>query len=175
MSDIGNLSGLGSVAQAARVKQLKTVRAILIVIGVLTIVVNCIDIGMMKSAVNESLQKEVQALRAKGMVEDRAQVEKIKNDAITLGYMLDGIAIGLGVLFIIFSMLVRKYPVPITILSLVLYVGSAAVFGLIVPMMLLQGIIFKIIVIVAFVKSIQAALAYQRENNLQMELDVTPT
>ena len=57
----------------------------------------------------------------------------------------------------------KKYPVPITVTSLILYIGAAIVFGVIDPSTLARGIIVKIIIVVCLAKSIQAAVAYQRE------------
>jgi ABC-type siderophore export system fused ATPase/permease subunit len=69
----------------------------------------------------------------------------------------------LGVLFILLGFLVTRFPLPATIIALVLYLGSNAVLALLDPAVLVQGIIFKIIVVVCLVKALQAAIAYQRE------------
>ena len=42
---------------------------------------------------------------------------------------------------------------------------AIAVFALLDPMSLVSGPIFKVLIIVVLAKSIQAALAYQREKN----------
>ncbi len=60
-------------------------------------------------------------------------------------------------------MLVKTYPVPATVLGLVLYVGCAAVFGYLDPTTLAMGWLVKIIIVVALAKAIQSAVAYQRE------------
>jgi hypothetical protein len=76
---------------------------------------------------------------------------------------MHGVSLALGVVFIVLGILVRKYPVPITITALVLYVGAGAIFGLIDPKSLAAGVVVKVIIILALVKSIQSALAYERE------------
>jgi hypothetical protein len=77
--------------------------------------------------------------------------------------LIQAVPVGLGVIFIILGVMVKSYPVPMTITGLVLYVLANAIFGLLDPAMLLQGVIIKIIVVVALIKAVQAALAYQRE------------
>ena len=73
------------------------------------------------------------------------------------------VLIALGVIFIVMGLLVKQYPVPLTIAGLALYVGSALVFAALDPMTLLQGIIIKIFIVIGLVKAVQAALAYERE------------
>jgi hypothetical protein len=175
MSDLADLSDLGSVAQSARLKQLHTARGILLFVGILTVVMNFGDLMAIESTVDAAIKKEVDGLRARGLVADQSQVAKSRADVIRLAMLIDGTAIGLGVLFIVFGLMLKQFPVPITILSLVLYVGATAVFGLLVPMTLFPGIIFKLIVIVALAKSIQAALAYEREKQSVNTLDALPT
>ncbi len=58
--------------------------------------------------------------------------------------------------------MIKQYPVPISITSLVLYLGATVVMGVLNWQTLLQGIIIKVIVIVVLVKAVQAAIAYQK-------------
>ena len=132
-------------------------------IGVLTVVVNLFFVLAAESQVKEAIDKQVQEGRRKGLVFDQKKLADIQAHAVTLTKLINGGAVALGVLFIVFGLIVDKYPVPITITGLVLYVGAAAVFGLISPETLVQGIVIKIIIIAALAKSIQSALAYERE------------
>ncbi len=159
------MSGLGSLAQSARQKQLKSARGILLGIGILTVLANLVYMALAESQVKAELDKEVQQLSQKGMAVDRAKLAKIQNDAVTMTLMINGVTCGLGVVFILFGIFVNKYPVPITIAGLVLYIGAAAVFAFINPESLIQGIIIKVIIVAALVKSLQAALAYEREKS----------
>jgi uncharacterized membrane protein (DUF485 family) len=95
----------------------------------------------------------------------------------------------LGAVFILFGVIIHKFPVPITITSLVLYIGAIAIFAYIqiansgkgadqaaIIAALSEGIIFKIIIIVSFIKAIQAAISYQRElNNSGVQADAFST
>jgi hypothetical protein len=167
--------GLGSLAQSARGKQLKTARGILLVIGGLTIVANFVFFAMIESQIDQEIQKEVQNLRARGLVANQIEIAKVRESAIRVARLVQGVAIFLGVVFVVFGFLVQSYPVPITITALVLYVGAAAVFGLLDPTTLLQGLIMKVIIVVALAKSIQAALAYERERQtMAMQSELPP-
>jgi hypothetical protein len=105
------------------------------------------------------------------MTVDQAELAKLKQSTVAAAKAIMGATIALGVLFIIFGILVKTYPVPITITSLVLYVGAAIIFGYLDPSTLARGWLIKLLIIVGLVKSIQSALAYQREQQRQPGLD----
>jgi hypothetical protein len=139
--------GLGSLAQSARSKKLKEVRSILIAVGVLTIVANLI-----------------------GYFLGRAELEKVgRMDLMPSFSVMAFSAVGLGVLFVIFGLIIHQYPVAVTVLSLVLYVGAIAVFAILIPQTLATGWIFKAIIIIALIKGIGTAVAYQKEMNAARE------
>ena len=136
-----DLQNLGSLAQSARGKQLKSARNTLIAVGVLTALLN---FGV--------------AAAAGSIAQGNAEVQQM--------IMLSGIGFGLlGVVFIVLGVMVNTYPVPCTMLGLVLYIGANAVSALIDPTTIAQGIIIKGIIIVGLVKSLRAAQAYQQETN----------
>jgi hypothetical protein len=155
-------SNLGSLAQSARAKQLKTARAIMIIVGVLTIAFNGFMFVNTHNEVDQVVQKQIQELHAKGMMEVQASVEEFRHRVTLFCQMIYGATVALGVIFVILGIMVYTYPVPATVLGLVLYIGAAAIFAFLNPASLVQGVILKIIVVVALVKSIQAAVAYQR-------------
>lgn len=155
-------SNLGSLAQSARAKQLKTARIILIVVGLLTIGWNAVFLANTHKEVEGVVQEQLKTLHAKGMIEDTASVAEFRHRVTLFCHIVYGATILLGVVFVVLGLMVYAYPVPVTVLALVLYIGAAAIFGFLSPMTLAQGLIFKIIIIVALVKSIQAAVAYQK-------------
>ena len=155
--------GLGNLAQAARTKQLKTARGVLYFVGVLTVIVNVAFCVFAEPIVNSQIDKEVSDLRAQGMEIDEVKLAEIRKDAIRGTQVANGIGAILGVVFIACGAMVYKYPVPATILSLVLYIGSAAAFGALDPSTLARGWFIKIIIVVALFKAVQAALAYEKE------------
>jgi hypothetical protein len=155
-------SDLGSLAQSARQKQIKSARNILFVIGVLTVGANAVMMGLARGQVEKAIQAEI-AKVGPGAIVDQAKLQQLQEAAVRIAYLVCAVAMLLGVVFIVFGFIVKKYPVPITITSLVLYIGAAVIFGILDPTTLLQGIIIKIVIVVALVKAIQAAIAYQRE------------
>ena len=147
-------SQLGSLTQSARGTQLNSARNILLFVGILTVAVNGVLIFMLK----DNLRAEIDQLRRQGM-----ELIVDEDTVLRMAYLIQGSAIALGVLFIIFGLLVKTYPVPITISALVIYVAATAIFGLIEPRSLVAGIIWKVIIIVCLISAIRTALAYERE------------
>jgi len=156
------LGKLGSLTKSARAKQLKTARGILIVVGILTLLVNGFMFANARHEVEEVIQKQISDLRTHGQTADMTSVAEVHNRAVRLCQLIYGATAFLGVVFIALGIMVYAYPVPTTVIGLVLYIAGIAVFGLLNPVSLAQGIIFRIIIIVALAKSIQAAVAYQK-------------
>ena len=65
--------------------------------------------------------------------------------------------------FVFLGISVYVFPVPCTVLGLVLYIGLIALAAVLDPTQIARGIIIKIVIIVAMVKSIGSAVAYQKE------------
>lgn len=156
-------SGLGNLAQAARTKQLKTARGVLYFVGILTLLVNVGFCVFAENLVDAQIDQELAGLRSEGVEIDQAALAEFRAGAIRGIRIANGIGAVLGVVFIACGALVYKYPVPATILSLVLYIGSAAAFGALDPSTLARGWFIKIIIVVALFKAVQAALAYENE------------
>lgn len=97
--------------------------------------------------------------KIRGMIIDQQALNKAYN----IMYVVSGGYVLLSILYIVFGLKVKNYPVPITITALVLFVGLLLVVAAIEPKTLVQGIILKGIVIVGLAKSIQAAIAYEAE------------
>ncbi len=147
-----NLEPLGSLAQAARGKQLKQAQRILIVIGVLTMAVNGFLLFKLPSEIQQAIQQNQVA---------PADVAQFRQAATFSGYLLYGLPALLGLLFVVFGLIINRFPVPITVTSLVLYVLATAAFGFLEPATLAQGFVVKIIIIFALVRAIMAARAFQ--------------
>jgi len=60
----------------------------------------------------------------------------------------------------VFGLIIKSYPVPITITSLVLYVAANAAIGLLNPASIASGLILKIFIVLGLFKAIKAARAY---------------
>ena len=88
-------------------------------------------------------------------------VEAFRQEATISGYLIYGLPVLLGCVFVIFGSIIKQFPVPITITSLALYVLATVAFGLLAPETLVQGFIVKIIFIFALIRAIKAARAYR--------------
>lgn len=142
--------GLGSLAQSSRGSALKSTRMTLWVIGGLTLAVNGFQFT---NATNEIRGLNVPA-------ENFDQV-------LGLVQMIYGAGAAVGLIFILCGIFLEKYPVPLTILSLILYVGGTAGFAYLDPTSLMRGVIVKVIIVVSLGKAVQTALAYQRERDAE--------
>jgi hypothetical protein len=162
---------LGSLAQKARGQQLKTARTILFVLGGLAIVWNGIDLAMLPSAVKEGIRKEIAKQQQFGrVIVDQKEVDRVEKMAIMTGSVLDGMFILMGVIFVVLGFIVYRFPVPVTISALVLYILATVVM---VAVLLLTmpdalpamgaGLVVRIVYIVVLARAIQAAVAYEKE------------
>jgi hypothetical protein len=142
-------------------KQLRTARIILFVIGVLTVGVTIVQLTLLKDEAKKLVQKEI-AKQGPGFIPDPVKVREAEEQLVRLATLLGAVQIALGIIFIVFGFIVYLFPVPVTIISLVLYVGSYLAFGLLNPETLAMGIVIKIFIVIAMVKAIQAAIAYQK-------------
>jgi hypothetical protein len=163
MSTSPGLGELGNLAQSARVKELKTARGILFFVGILTIAVNIGFIAFAEKAVDSQIETELKPLRQQGMEIDPTQLAEFREQAIRSTRLVNGIAVLIGLVFVVCGVYVYQYPVPATVISLVLYLGSAAVYGVLDPTTLARGWIIKIIVVVCLFKAVQAAIASENE------------
>jgi hypothetical protein len=143
---------LGSLAQAARGNELKRAQRILIAVGVLTLAVNGFRLFNLPNEIQQTIQQNQVA---------PADVEEMRRAMTIEGYLVYGLPVLLGVLFVVFGLIIKQFPVPIVITSLVLYILAIAAFGLLDPTTLIQGLIVKIVVILALLRAIKAARAYQ--------------
>lgn len=156
---VEDVKPLGSLAQSARGKELNQARGILIFVGILTLAVN----GFLLANLSNELRE---AIQAQNVGDD--QVDEFSRNVRMAGYLLYGGPCLLGVVFIGLGLFVNRYPVPMTITGLVLYVGAALVFAVVNPASLASGVIVKVFIVLGLVKAIKAARAYQAETRAML-------
>ena len=147
-------STLGSLAQSARSKQLRSARIILFVIAgwlFLNFVVGLLNID--------------KVIEKAGPFPDLDHLSKAYN----ILYVIIGGLGFLALLYTLFGIFIRSYPVPITITALVLYIGLILTLLALEPRLNEIEIGLKILVIIGLSKAIQAAIAYKREEQLELE------
>ncbi len=161
------MSELGSLSQSARQNQLKGARITFIIIGLLTLLMNGFLLFQSEKEIDEAINSEIAAM-GPGMVVDQDELKKARQQALDTVRLIYGSATALGAVFIALGIFIYAAPVPIVITGLVLYIASAAIYGLISPETLARGAVIKIIIIVTLVKSVQAAFAYQKERDMEL-------
>jgi hypothetical protein len=159
---------LGSLAQKARGKNLKQARRILFFIGVLSLLWNGGFLFFIPHLVEEAINKEVAAQGGFARV-DPVMVEQVRGQLLVINYAITGLFFMMGVLFVIFGALVYRFPLAMTITSLVLYLLATVAMVGINPTGLASGAIVRIIIIIALAKSIQSAYAYEKERRAEEE------
>jgi hypothetical protein len=160
------LPKLGKLAHSARDKNLKQTRTTLLIVGVLMIIVQAIFFVIEVGQVRAEIQKQDQAAGGQIGQRDLKQQELIAYGVLALFH---GTTIMVGCLFIVLAFFVQRYPVPISIVALALFVAVQALAAVLDPANLARGWILKIIVVVALVKSLQAGMAAQREKQAEEE------
>lgn len=152
---------LGKLAQSARKNHLKSARTALFIVGGLSIAANGYFYATAESKIKDSPEAQ-QLIRQAG-----AEGRKIVEQAVQTTQLMAISGCALGVMFVVFGLFIYKYPVPITILALVIYVGSFPIYAIWAQdaSVIFRGFIVKAIIIGCLVKGIQAALAYEKERD----------
>jgi hypothetical protein len=157
MNTLGSLGKsdqkLENLAQTARQQHLTQAKSTLIVIGILTILINGYYFYTAESDLRDEINKSGVALN----VSFQAAVLSVR--------LVYGGTIALGIVFAILGFLVPKFPVPATIIGLVLYIGATAIFAMIDMSTLMSGFVIKAVIIVSLFKAVNAALAYQKQSD----------
>lgn len=158
---------LGSLAQSARKTSLGSARGIMIFIGIFQILGNIAFILLTEKMVIDAVQKEV-GQQNMGLPEVQDHIKQ----ATLMAQVIQGGFVCVGVLFLILAALIYKAPVVCTTMGLVLVLVAWAVPVALTAIggdleeagrFLVNGIIIKIIIILALVRAIQSAVAYQNE------------
>jgi len=155
---------LGSLAQSARSKNLKSARWILIVVGLLNLGFNLFIFFMIPNLAVQQVEEERKKL-APGMVLDPARLEQEKQTFIRTNQLNAGGFIALGAALIVLGIAVYQIPVAATVLGLILYIGGSIITVAMTgdASMLWRGILIRILIIIGLFKAVQSAIAYERE------------
>jgi len=173
--DAPPLPKLKSLAQNAREKELKVARIILLILGALMVVIHLFLFIRTPIEVAEEINKQVAPLGGRYSPNvDQAALKQIEQFALLFGYGIYAGGAIVGLALVVCGLLIKKFPLVTSILSLSLYLAFQLIITAINPPFLIQGIIVKIIIVVVLIKAIQAAAAYERERNAEAELRPEP-
>lgn len=143
-----NIGGLANLGQEARLKQLRTARWILIIVGIICVAGNIFAYYL--------LEGEIKKLGG------NVDLEKIK----IFQYLVYG-SVAIGALFVVMGIFVYQFPVPITLTGLILYIVIAFGPALFNPETIFHGILLKILIIAGLLRAFQAAQAYERQRTAE--------
>jgi hypothetical protein len=164
-------TGLGSLGQEARLKNLNTAKWIMIIVGLIQMGNFAIFYAMTEKEADTVIAEELRNQRIGRDQIDPVQFREYRDTMIRIARLIYGALIALGAAFVIMGLFVKKYPVPLTITALVLFIGVHAVLAILNPVNLAAGLLLKVIFIVGLAKAIQAAIAYERERKAMATLE----
>jgi hypothetical protein len=167
--DVEERPRLQSLAQAARSNKLKQVRGTLLAIGFFMVACNFIGLVSLPAQMRQAVVRPGGAPNAPGDLTVAHVAAMVVNSS----------AVFIGVLFFVFGFLVNRYPLPITVASLVVYglqslawllllVLSARIDAAVTGRGLGMSIIFRIAFFVALAKAVMTAYAYQHEQRADL-------
>jgi hypothetical protein len=148
--------GLGSLAQSARLRQLRQASNILLFLAGWLF----FEILVQWAVVNGEIRQ--------GGIIDPEKIRLLRKVLYIVSFGCAGIAI----LYLIFAFKVQDHPVPITITALVLYAGFHLTLAAFSPLSLLNLWEVKAVVVVGLSKSILAAIAYESHRSKTSNLAV---
>jgi len=156
---VSRLQSLASSARAANVKQGRTA---LIIAGVVITIEALVGFFVVESEIDKAINKEVQQVRAQGMMVDNARVQQVRDAAVRAGRLIMFGIGALAVVFFVLAAIVQKFPLGAALIGLILYIGFYAVVAAMSDnpiQVIVGGWLWKAIVIIGLVKAIQAGAA----------------
>ena len=138
---------------------------ILFFIGLLTIFISAL--GMRDAHEEVVLVGELAAAQAKPDAQPPTEAEvKELREKMTAQFRFGyGVDLALGVLFVTCALLVHRFPVIATVTGLTLYLGSLAMVASVDPRLVTQGIVLKVLVIIALTAAVSSAIRTERRRN----------
>ncbi|HEY4310009.1 MAG TPA: hypothetical protein VGN12_11200 [Pirellulales bacterium] len=135
-------------------RSLQEPRALMFVIGILTVAINGFGMARLRNDVEAVIEQH----EAEGHDVDSAKLER----SIRSIQLINGGFVALGIVFIALGLAINSYPVPTTLLALVLFLGGIAISAIVDPTTIAQGGLFKIIATVGLAEAIRSAVSYRR-------------
>ncbi len=156
LDPLGSKGGvLGSLAASAHSKKLKTARNVLIVAGAIYALLYGLQFLSAERLANLAIEKEV-GVGAQVSEEDRMMV--VNGLRLVMGAF-----VAVGLILLALGFLVRRFPVPVTIMALVVFLSLHAVLALMNPLTLVDGLILKFFVLAALLGAMKSAFAFESD------------
>ena len=162
---------LGSLKQQARGKSLRGARIALGLASILMFVQAAYEYYTAESQLDAAFAKEIKKL-GPGVIVNQTKLKQLKESAMkVVNLFCLGIA-GLGVVFVILTVLVSRFPLFCTVGGLILYIGYTLIMAYLIVRgnegadifsELWKGALWKVVITIGLLKGIQTALAFQRD------------
>lgn len=133
-------------------KSMQSVRAVLLLVGIISIGFYIFSIVNAPEEVSQVLQQD-----------DAGELAVGSETLVLMVRIVYGLGILLGISYLVLGGLVLRFPLFCSAVGLTLYIGATALNGMMEPTSLLRGIILKVIVVVVLYKGVMAGLAHRRE------------
>jgi ABC-type Na+ efflux pump permease subunit len=114
----------------------------------------------MDAAIRKAVQAE---LKKQYEVVDPDLVEEIVSRLTTLGYVIDAIFIGLGVLLTFLGIYVKDFPRAATVTGLIVFTGYNVLVALAMPMGIMALWPLKLVIFVLLIEGVRGAFAYHKK------------
>jgi hypothetical protein len=137
-------------------KELKSARTILIVVGVLQLIFGAFYLTQAREEFDKGLEAAVKA-RGPNLVVDRVEADRLFEENKGLVYGLGSFPLVLGVFFLVMAAIVSRFPVGVTLTSLIVFIVAHVATAVVDPSQIASGIVLKIIFIVILVKAYKSA------------------
>jgi uncharacterized membrane protein YqjE len=137
-------------------RELKSARTVLIVVGVIQLLFGIWHVSQSKRMFDEAVAAEVKA-QGPGFEVDRELANQAWEEQKVLMYSLQSIPIAFAVFLFVMAALVFKFPIGVTLGSLITYIVMMIVDGYFDPSQIYKGIILKIILITVLWKAYKSA------------------
>lgn len=142
--------------QAIWTKELKSARTVLIVIGCIQVLFGAFFLSKVRSSFDEAVAAEVQK-QGPGYVVDRELADQAFEEQKTLLYVLNSLPLAFGVFLFVMAALVFKYPVGVTLGSLITFITIHIADIAMDPSSIAKGILLKIVFVVVLWKAYKSA------------------
>ena len=155
------LPRLGSLAQSARIKELNNARNMMFLAAALLVILSVVELATLRGQANQFIRQNP------GKLPPNVNVQQFEDLIVLFGRIFAVGIMALGGIYVVFGFLVKKFPVPITIIGLCIYVVFNLVLAVLNPATLGQWWVLKLIIIVGLAKGIQSAVVYQKEKRFE--------
>lgn len=142
--------------QAIWTKELKSARTVLIIVGCIQVIFGAFFLSKVRSNFDEAVAAEVKKQGPEYVV-DKELADAAFEEQKTLLYALNTLPLAFGIFLFVMAALVFKYPVGVTLASLLTFVTIHVADVVMDPAQIAKGILLKIIFVVVLWKAYKSA------------------